>query len=57
MKPNTRHEGHSRMLSPGYSNHENPIRDVFSRERIDRRTGNKRLHAVFGALRRGWPRG
>ncbi|MGC1120772.1 MAG: hypothetical protein WBA22_06730 [Candidatus Methanofastidiosia archaeon] len=57
MEPNTRHEGHSTVLSPGYSNHENPVRDVSSRERIDIRTGNKGLHAVFGALGRGWSHG
>jgi hypothetical protein len=57
MEPNTRHEGHSKVPSPGYSDHENPVIDVFSRERIDIRIGNKRLHVVFGALGRGWSHG
>jgi hypothetical protein len=57
MEPNTGHEGHSTVLSPGYSDHENPVINVSSRERIDRKTGNKRLHAVFRALGRGWPHG
>jgi hypothetical protein len=57
MEPNTRHEGHSKVPSPGYSDHENPVNDVFSRERIDRKTGNKGLHAVFRASGRGWSHG
>lgn len=57
MEPNTRHEGHSNVLSPEYNNHENPVMDVFSREKIDRKTENKGLHIVFGVLLRGWPHG
>jgi hypothetical protein len=57
MEPNTRHEENSIVLSPGYSNHENLVRDVFSRERIDRRTGNKGLRTVLRTSGRGWPHG